>query len=137
VPCSTPFGITEFGTYQVFVGGETPASAQRLSASLNSAHHLPPQKPIATYCAQRLSASLNSAQPGRRRNGGGRRGAQRLSASLNSAPAGGGCDSIRVWCSTPFGITEFGTPCGWARPRGVLRCSTPFGITEFGTGRSR
>ena len=59
--CSTPFGITEFGTAGGSHGHRASSSAQRLSASLNSA-------PLgivdirADRSAQRLSASLNSAQ---------------------------------------------------------------------------
>ena len=57
--CSTPFGITEFGTPRLR-GDGGHVRAQRLSASLNSA--------LSSRCirstvqrAQRLSASLNSA----------------------------------------------------------------------------
>ena len=42
-----------------------------------------------------------------------RRCAQRLSASLNSAPDERSVVSAHTECSTPFGITEFGT--GWTR----------------------
>ena len=63
--CSTPLGITEFGTRPRDQGipGDR-LCAQRLSASLNSARSaiaLPSTRPL---CAQRLSASLNSAPSG-------------------------------------------------------------------------
>ena len=85
--------------------------------------------------AQRLSASLCSA---RRREYVYRRDhgrAQRLSASLCSAPPGGWMQSDRrAECSTPLGVTAFGTR--WFRELHVDLgdvCSTPLGVTVFGT----
>jgi hypothetical protein len=41
LPCSTPFGITEFGTKRSARGVADLPGAQRLSASLNSAQLVP------------------------------------------------------------------------------------------------
>ena len=87
--CSTPFGITEFGTMGAIDAVLNALGAQRLSASLNSAPCSAPRWRAACASAQRLSASLNSAR------------------GVGNGAAGG------VECSTPFGITEFGT----VRPR--------------------
>src|SRR5579875_3830301 len=132
--CSTPFGITEFGTTTRTRIRRLSGCAQRLSASLNSAQENTAAKRISAllcstpfgitefgtdqgvlqifhgFCAQRLSASLNSAQANHARNFHCSVRAQRLSASLNSAPRTprGFCPG-RYTCSTPFGITEFGT----------------------------
>ena len=139
--------------------------------------------PTRGSCAQRLSASLDSAQGDGRRPAPAGPGAQRLSASLDSALRRAAnftqcllrfvLNAFRhhwirhiFWivlviglamCSTPFGITGFGTcrrsTCRWPwtsaqrlsasldsalaaleRAReNCARCSTPFGITGFGT----
>ncbi|SRR5579884_3217596 len=83
--------------------------------------------------AQRLSASLNSALTKFVGGVAWLGSAQRLSASLNSARSDSDIFGRGARCSTPFGITEFGTVHpGLAVALGEL-CSTPFGITEFGT----
>src|SRR5262249_37307166 len=38
-----------------------------------------------------------------------------------------------VVCSTPFGISDFGTGTQGANEPAQRRCSTPFGISDFGT----
>ncbi len=83
--CSTPFGISDFGTVSLTVDVELFFSAQRLSASLTSAH----QK--ARRCPRLIAR------------------AQRLSASLTSALGLGHSDVEGAVCSTPFGISDFGT----------------------------
>ena len=86
--CSTPFGITEVVHLRWCVLDRcSPLCAQRLSASLRSAHRfVDALRWTLSTRAQRLSASLRSAH-----------------ASLGPSPRPAGS------CSTPFGITEVGT----------------------------
>ena len=93
MPCSTPFGITGFGTTVPLLRTRRCLSAQRLSASLDSAHRTTPASHPSAQCAQRLSASLDSAQ---------------MAAAMDV--------SELPRCSTPFGITGFGT--GYHESRG-------------------
>ena len=100
------------------------ACAQRLSASQRSA----PSRRATTFAgwpsAQRLSASQRSARSRPRSIRPRREGAQRLSASQRSAPRRKHRTDMSSECSTPFGITEVGTPLARKRPvhqrRGVL-----------------
>src|SRR5512135_43031 len=48
-------------------------------------------------------------------------------------PAASSSFQARWTCSTPFGIIEVGTGGAAGRRAGVDQCSTPFGITEVGT----
>ena len=137
--CSTPFGITEFGTRRRVEHREAVDGAQRLSASLSSAHARQRCDAPRLSGAQRLSASLNSARVSRRC------GVQ--PSSVCSTPFGiteirhASVRAIgrrrRSVCSTPFGITEFGTPIVAGDRAATIECSTPFGITEFGTVPTR
>src|SRR6266540_1119632 len=84
--------------------------------------------------AQRLSASLTSAPCSAYANIDSEHSAQRLSASLTSAPDRWitAC-SAYAKCSTPFGISDFGTGKQATRFVSQYKCSTPFGISDFGT----
>ena len=46
------------------------------------------------------------------------------------------CEAFRR-CSTPRGVTEFGTTRRHAVQLHFATCSTPLGVTEFGTERDR
>src|SRR5262249_48062311 len=111
--CSTPFGISDFGTAHARKGGYRSDRAQRLSASLTSARGV----------GARLFPPSPRAQP--------------LSASLTSAlPIEGAVDPGECVCSTPFGISDFGTIRPQVGLNPQLLCSTPFGISDFGTTES-
>ena len=130
--CSTPFGITGFGTWTCLRDYSNADCAQRLSASLDSAHQR-------RGSDNQQGPVLNAF----------RHHWIRHTVGLTGPRAG------KV-CSTPFGITGFGTVRSPPRPAvafvlnafrhhwirhipeaGVdnisLGCSTPFGITGFGT----
>ena len=157
--CSTPFGITEVGTWRAGVivdpgrlvlnafrhhrGGRHAEGragihrlvrAQRLSASQRWAHQTLPHP-------QRQPIVLNAF---RHHRGGRDRvcdscldhvlSAQRLSASQRWARVPPLASSpIPGLCSTPFGITEVGASFVNATTVTGSACSTPFGITEVGT----
>ena len=85
-------------------------------------------------CAQRLSASLDSARVRSRPTSSATAGAQRLSASLDSAPI---THSARIWsrkCAQRLSASLDSAQQSHPTPTGVTVCSTPFGITGFGTG---
>ncbi len=161
VMCSTPFGVTDFCTWR---------SGRRVRRW--------------SWCAQRLSASLTSAH-----NGGSIGSLSRDKCSTPfgvtdfcTSPVSSAA-SIRGACSTPFGVTDFCTGIRWGISRGfhcaqrlsasltsargeftftrhtdlgaqrlsasltsahsaaplrgvrfAFRCSTPFGVTDFCTG---
>ena len=183
--CSTPFGITEVGTLQAALdqaapgGCSTPFGITEVGTTKKASHghefrvlnafrhhrgrHAPCQETScssAERSAQRLSASQRSARASSVTWVSLLGCAQRLSASQRSALAGRGGNDGENRCSTPFGITEVGTPCTTHKerpaPPGAQRlsasqrsarwksmwrlmpgkCSTPFGITEVGTTRA-
>ncbi len=128
--CSTPFGITEAGTtddsphaapavlnaFRHHRGRHLSDAIDRLDLRALNAfrhHRAPSRHPItdqAHSSAQRLSASQRSAREVGDRREPQSSCAQRLSASQRSAHRGKRPLLSMSWCSTPFGITEVGTP---------------------------
>ncbi len=110
--CSTPFGITEVGT-------ESAATAASPSPVVLNAfrHHRGRHVSDRRLTLRSLGQVLNAFRHHRGRH----------SAVVESLKR------RRSGCSTPFGITEVGTPAGLAGGFGASGCSTPFGITEVGT----
>ena len=134
--CSTPFGITGFGT--AYYGMCTTCGADVLNAFR---HHWIRHTSVVDrrQCcegAQRLSASLDSARGHRSRGGGVRRvlNAFRHHWIRHNDFQHGQISFQGLACSTPFGITGFGTGFGGIQFDRPGLCSTPFGITGFGTG---
>ena len=108
--------------------------AQRLSASLDSAPAEYGFPSAVSNRAQRLSASLDSALPCGRLHGG------CLCRVLNAFrhhwirhTITGATNATPIVCSTPFGITGFGTQPHYGRPQRHPAGYPPFGITGFGT----
>ena len=108
--------------------------AQRLAASLESAHPRRSATAIRGHSAQRLAASLESAH---RRLVAGMAlpsSAQRLAASLESA-RGTRFDhrAHRRQCSTPGGVIGIGTIRSVESSSTSRMCSTPGGVIGIGT----
>ena len=131
--CSTPFGITGFGTPKYCDRGIAVALVLNAFRHHWIRHKTAGSRRARRSCAQRLSASLDSARGYNRQPDGPqlvlnafRHHWIRHRVSMSSG-------SRRRECSTPFGITGFGTGTvsGYCSSSAV--CSTPFGITGFGT----
>ena len=84
-------------------------------------------------CAQRLSASQRSAPATWTRPSTGSRVLNAFRHHRGRHIDAAARSSQFSSCSTPFGITEVGTPSLRTRLSEGERCSTPFGITEVGT----
>ena len=109
--CSTPCGVTVVCTAPRRVWHPYTTRAQRLAASLWSAHFTscPPSSRAAR--AQRLAASLWSAR----------------GVELGQAPL--------LVCSTPCGVTVVCTPMNAPQIAAMIGCSTPCGVTVVCTWR--
>ncbi len=110
ISCSTPFGIIGIFTSRACSTTARSASAQRLSASLESSHRISEINQPHVACSTPfgiIGIFTNESAPGCRRGD----GAQRLSASLESSPGvNTHISDPQTRCSTPFGIIGIFTP---------------------------
>ena len=111
--CSTPFGITGFGTFPFPRQATRGKRAQRLSASLDSAQAILDAAKASSLCSTPFGITGFGTD-----------------LFWDGSFSGG-------LCSTPFGITGFGTRREIVRELAKQGCSTPFGITGFGTSAPR